>query len=82
MIYRNRLLSLIPFLLEESERDLGVTDLKYESIIRLHPSPLPVGEGTRILAPFSLGRRVGDEGKSYLDSATLDLDFLKSVSSV
>jgi hypothetical protein len=24
----------------------------------------PKGEGTGILAPFSLGRRVGDEGKS------------------
>jgi len=35
-----------------------------------HPSPLPKGEGTRVPAPFSLGRRVGDEGKSYIDSAT------------
>jgi len=26
----------------------------------------PKGEGTGILAPFSLGRRVGDEGKSSL----------------
>ncbi|MCY7323427.1 MAG: hypothetical protein LH660_16875 [Phormidesmis sp. CAN_BIN36] len=25
--------------------------------IRPHPSPLPKGEGTRLLAPFSLGRR-------------------------
>ncbi|MCY7322402.1 MAG: hypothetical protein LH660_11535 [Phormidesmis sp. CAN_BIN36] len=38
--------------------------------IRPHPSPLPKGEGTRLLAPFSLGRRVGDEGNSYLHSAT------------
>ena len=35
-----------------------------------HPSPLPKGEGTGILAPFSLGRRVGDEGKSSPGSAT------------
>ncbi|MCY7320305.1 MAG: hypothetical protein LH660_00485 [Phormidesmis sp. CAN_BIN36] len=41
-----------------------------------HPSPLPKGEGTRVLAPFSLGRRVGEgfaplreEGISYLHSA-------------
>ncbi|MCY7323673.1 MAG: hypothetical protein LH660_18180 [Phormidesmis sp. CAN_BIN36] len=25
-----------------------------------HPHPLPKGEGTRILAPFSLGRRAGE----------------------
>gem|GEM_PF-3226697 len=25
-----------------------------------HPSPLPNGEGTGVLAPFSLGRRVGE----------------------
>ncbi|MCY7321524.1 MAG: hypothetical protein LH660_06920 [Phormidesmis sp. CAN_BIN36] len=31
-----------------------------------HPSPLPKGERTRVLAPFSLGRRVGDEGSSFL----------------
>ncbi|MCY7276317.1 MAG: sensor histidine kinase [Phormidesmis sp. CAN_BIN44] len=42
-----------------------------------HPSPLPKGEGTGILAPFSPGRRVGEgfaplreEGISYLHSAT------------
>ncbi|MCY7322463.1 MAG: hypothetical protein LH660_11850 [Phormidesmis sp. CAN_BIN36] len=42
-----------------------------------HPSPLPKGEGTRFLAPFSPGRRVGEgfaplreEGNSYLHSAT------------
>ncbi|MCY7323352.1 MAG: hypothetical protein LH660_16485, partial [Phormidesmis sp. CAN_BIN36] len=42
-----------------------------------HPSPLPKGEGTRLLAPFSLGRRVGEgfaplreEGDSYFHSAT------------
>ncbi|MCY7323562.1 MAG: hypothetical protein LH660_17595 [Phormidesmis sp. CAN_BIN36] len=41
-----------------------------------HPSPLPKGEGTRVLAPFSLGRRVGkalaplrEEGISCLHSA-------------
>jgi hypothetical protein len=34
-----------------------------------HPSPLPEGEGTRLLAPFSPRRRVGDEGKSSLYSA-------------
>ncbi|MCY7320867.1 MAG: hypothetical protein LH660_03470, partial [Phormidesmis sp. CAN_BIN36] len=28
--------------------------------IRPHPHPLPKGEGTRILAPFSLGRRAGE----------------------
>ena len=28
------------------------------------------GEGTRVLAPFSLGRRVGAEGKSYSNPAT------------
>ncbi|MCY7323495.1 MAG: hypothetical protein LH660_17235 [Phormidesmis sp. CAN_BIN36] len=45
--------------------------------IRPHPSPLPKGEGTRLLAPFSLGRRVGEgfaplreEGNSYFHSAT------------
>ncbi|MCY7324124.1 MAG: hypothetical protein LH660_20565 [Phormidesmis sp. CAN_BIN36] len=38
--------------------------------IRPHPSPLPKGEGTGFLAPFSPGRRVGDEGNSYLHSAT------------
>ncbi|MCY7320318.1 MAG: hypothetical protein LH660_00555 [Phormidesmis sp. CAN_BIN36] len=38
--------------------------------IRPHPSPLPKGEGTKLLAPFSLGRRVGDEGNSYFHSAT------------
>ncbi|MCY7322556.1 MAG: hypothetical protein LH660_12345, partial [Phormidesmis sp. CAN_BIN36] len=45
--------------------------------IRPHPSPLPKGEGTRLLAPFSLGRRVGEgfaplreEGDSYFHSAT------------
>ncbi|MCY7323808.1 MAG: hypothetical protein LH660_18900 [Phormidesmis sp. CAN_BIN36] len=43
--------------------------------IRPHPSPLPKGEGTRVL--FSLGRRVGEgfaplreEGDSYSHSAT------------
>ncbi|MCY7321135.1 MAG: hypothetical protein LH660_04875, partial [Phormidesmis sp. CAN_BIN36] len=47
--------------------------------IRPHPSPLPKGEGTRLLAPFSLGRRVGEgfaplreEGDSYFHSATPD----------
>gem|GEM_PF-1989981 len=42
-----------------------------------HPSPLPKGEGARSLAPFSLGRRVGEgfaplreEGNLYLHSAT------------
>lgn len=30
--------------------------------IRPQPSPLPTGEGIRLLAPFSLGRRVGNEG--------------------
>ncbi|MCY7323967.1 MAG: hypothetical protein LH660_19750 [Phormidesmis sp. CAN_BIN36] len=30
--------------------------------IRPHPHPLPKGERTRILAPFSLGRRARDEG--------------------
>ncbi|MCY7320933.1 MAG: hypothetical protein LH660_03805 [Phormidesmis sp. CAN_BIN36] len=45
--------------------------------IRPHPSPLPKGEGTRLLVPFSLGRRVGEgfaplreEGNSYFHSAT------------
>ncbi|MCY7322397.1 MAG: hypothetical protein LH660_11510 [Phormidesmis sp. CAN_BIN36] len=45
--------------------------------IRPHPSPLPNGEGTGFLAPFSPGRRVGEgfaplreEGNSYLHSAT------------
>ena len=45
--------------------------------IHPHPSPLPKGEGTRLLAPFSLERRVGEgfaplreEGNSYLHSAT------------
>ncbi|MCY7322244.1 MAG: hypothetical protein LH660_10720 [Phormidesmis sp. CAN_BIN36] len=45
--------------------------------IRPHPSPLPKGEGTGCLAPFSPGRRVGEgfaplreEGNSYLHSAT------------
>ncbi|MCY7322804.1 MAG: hypothetical protein LH660_13630 [Phormidesmis sp. CAN_BIN36] len=38
--------------------------------IRPHPSPLPKGEGTRILAPLSLGRGVGGEGHSYHYSAT------------
>ncbi|MCY7321541.1 MAG: hypothetical protein LH660_07005 [Phormidesmis sp. CAN_BIN36] len=45
--------------------------------VRPHPSPLPKGEGTGLLAPFSLGRRVGEgfaplreEGNSYLHSAT------------
>ncbi|MCY7321662.1 MAG: hypothetical protein LH660_07635 [Phormidesmis sp. CAN_BIN36] len=28
--------------------------------IRPHPSPLPKGEGTGFLAPFSPGRRVGE----------------------
>ncbi|MCY7322904.1 MAG: hypothetical protein LH660_14160 [Phormidesmis sp. CAN_BIN36] len=42
----------------------------------LHPSPLPKGEGTRVLAPFSPGRRAGDEGISYLHSATPNLDSL------
>jgi hypothetical protein len=44
--------------------------------IRPHPSPLPKGEDTGFLAPFSLGRRVGEgfaplreEGNSYLHSA-------------
>ncbi len=37
-----------------------------------HPSPIPAREGARLLAPFSLGRRVWDEGKSYLCSATPD----------
>ncbi|MCY7323003.1 MAG: hypothetical protein LH660_14675 [Phormidesmis sp. CAN_BIN36] len=46
-----------------------------------HPSPLPKGEGTGFLAPFSLGRRVGEgfaplreEGNSYLHSATPKFD--------
>ncbi|MCY7320817.1 MAG: hypothetical protein LH660_03205 [Phormidesmis sp. CAN_BIN36] len=45
--------------------------------IRPHPSPLPKGEGTRLLAPFSPRRRVGEgfaplreEGNSYFHSAT------------
>ncbi|MCY7321082.1 MAG: hypothetical protein LH660_04600 [Phormidesmis sp. CAN_BIN36] len=45
--------------------------------IRPHPSPLPKGERTRLLAPFSLGRRVGEgfaplpeEGDSYFHLAT------------
>ncbi|MCY7324448.1 MAG: hypothetical protein LH660_22270 [Phormidesmis sp. CAN_BIN36] len=44
--------------------------------IRPHPSPLPKGEGTGFLAPFSSGRRVGEgfaplreEGNSYLHPA-------------
>ena len=41
-----------------------------------HPSPLPKGEGTGILAPFSPGRRVGDEGISYLHSATPEISQL------
>ncbi|MCY7321731.1 MAG: hypothetical protein LH660_08000, partial [Phormidesmis sp. CAN_BIN36] len=28
--------------------------------IRPHPSPLPKGEETRLLSPFSLGRGVGE----------------------
>ena len=35
------------------------------------PSPSPQGEGTRVLAPFSLGRRVGDEGNRDLESAAV-----------
>ncbi|MCY7323802.1 MAG: hypothetical protein LH660_18870 [Phormidesmis sp. CAN_BIN36] len=49
--------------------------------IRPHPSPLPKGEGTRLQAPFSLGRRVGEgfallpeEGNSYFHSATPNFD--------
>jgi len=38
------------------------------------PNPLPNGEGTRLLAPFSPRRRAGDEGNSYLDSATPTFD--------
>ncbi|MCY7324052.1 MAG: hypothetical protein LH660_20190, partial [Phormidesmis sp. CAN_BIN36] len=52
--------------------------------IRPHPSPLPKGEGTGFLAPFSLGRRVGEgfaplreEGNSYLHSATPNLFLLR-----
>jgi len=41
-----------------------------------HPSPLLKGEGTGILAPFSLGRGVGDEGISYLHSATPEISQL------
>ncbi|MCY7321108.1 MAG: hypothetical protein LH660_04740 [Phormidesmis sp. CAN_BIN36] len=52
--------------------------------IRPHPSPLPKGEGTRLLAPFSLGRRVGDEGDSYFHSATPQIllapaDYIRAV---
>ena len=49
---------------------IGVAELMYECSIYPHPSPLPKGEGTGVLAPFSSGRRVGDEGDSSLGSAT------------
>jgi retron-type reverse transcriptase len=39
-----------------------------------HPSPLPEGEGTRVLAPFSPGRRVGDEGKFPGDDSLPSLE--------
>ena len=52
-----------------------------------HPSPLPEGEGTRFLAPFSPGRRVGEgfaplreEGNSYLHSATPIFEGLRLLS--
>jgi hypothetical protein len=47
----------------------GVAESRDEPSDSPHPSPLPEGEGTRLLAPFSLGRRVGDEGNSDLNSA-------------
>jgi iron complex outermembrane receptor protein len=40
----------------------GIAESDYEARICPHPSPLPMGEGTRLLAPFSPRRRVGDEG--------------------
>ncbi|MCY7321665.1 MAG: hypothetical protein LH660_07650 [Phormidesmis sp. CAN_BIN36] len=57
--------------------------------IRPHPSPLPKGEGTRLLAPFSLGRRVGEgfaplreEGNSYFHSATPSLRLIGDTNSL
>jgi len=38
--------------------------------MNLQVVPLPKGEGTSFLAPFSLGKRAGDEGNSSLHSAT------------
>jgi hypothetical protein len=52
------------------ERDLVLLNSDMNHNIRPHPSPLPSGEGIRFLAPFSCGRRVGDEGNSSLHSAT------------
>ncbi|MCY7322535.1 MAG: hypothetical protein LH660_12240 [Phormidesmis sp. CAN_BIN36] len=54
--------------------------------IRPHPSPLPKGEGARLLAPFSLGRRVGEGfaplreegGDSYFHSATPEISLLRT----
>jgi hypothetical protein len=47
----------------------GIAESRDEPSDSPHPSPLPEGEGTRLLAPFSLGRRVGDEGNPDLNSA-------------
>jgi hypothetical protein len=48
---------------------LGVAEFIHEDKKDPHPSPLPRGEGIRIPAPFSLGRRAGDEGKALPYSA-------------
>ena len=58
-------------------KNLALLNLGMIRQIHPHPSPLPKGEGTRLLAPFSPGRRVGEalaplreEGNSYPYSAT------------
>jgi uncharacterized membrane protein len=41
-----------------------------KTTFKTDPSPLPKEENARILTFFSLGRRVEDEGKSYINSTT------------
>ena len=57
---------------------LALLNKGMSSKIRPHPSPLPGGERTGDLAPFSLGRRAGDEGNSSPDAATPDPSILSA----
>ena len=54
----------------EFDRKGGVAELGMNAKIPPALSPLPKGEGIGVLAPFCLGRRVGDKGKSSAYSAT------------